>query len=413
MAEGYSWNYVRSESRYRLPGPEHIGWWAAVAMLLSIALHILVFIALRRMEIALSFQQAEELRTRPVDVRQIEVRPMDEPSRPDPENVIKPPKDTASLMEEIDLLAALPKNEEIEIRTDIDQAALALQMKRPSESGQKTEIEMKAPEDLVMETELPDPGQVPVQLRPAEIGQVTVDPGARLEGEDWNKFAEGLIKKGEEGKVNQGVMDGVATLDALLELPSDLLLSKKTMLPSDLLFEFNSAELRESAKVGLMKLALLMDRNPGLYCWIEGHTDLIGSDSYNLELSRKRAESVKNYLVKSLRLEEQRIVTRGFGRAQPLVTSGTAEVQAPNRRVEIRMRKTLPPEESATETPAVPEPPRAVLVRPARPLPVEEAPPAAEPAPAIPVAEPVPEPAIPVAEPVVPQATPRAEVVEE
>ena len=65
------------------------------------------------------------------------------------------------------------------------------------------------------------------------------------------------------------------------------------MLPSDLLFEFNSAELRESAKVGLMKLALLMDRNPNLYCWIEGHTDLVGGDDFNLDLSIRRAEAVQ------------------------------------------------------------------------------------------------------------------------
>ena len=158
-----------------------------------------------------------------------------------------------------------------------------------------------------------------------------------------------------------------------------------------------------------MKLALLIDKNPTLYCWIEGHTDLIGSDESNFKLSERRAEAVKTYLVKSMRMDPERIFTRGFGKTQPLVTEGNVDEQAPNRRVEIRMRKTPPPK-GEIKPPKVkpvdvepePEPPKAVLVKPnLDAIPVEEPePPRAEPVP--PRAEPVP----PRAEPVPPRAEP-------
>ena len=282
---------------------------------------------------------------------------------------------------------------------------------------------VEASSNLEVDTDLPELGRQPEQLKPAEVGQVTVDPGAvQMDDNDLGKFTDDLIKRGANGTVDKGALDGIASLDDLLGLPPNVLLGRKTMLPSDLLFEFNKSELRESAKVGLMKLALLMDRNPNLYCWIEGHTDLVGGDDFNLELSIKRAEAVKSYMVESMRMDASKIITRGFGRYEPLVITGSAEEQSANRRVEIRMRKTPPSEEQMKiaprkapvveevpkPTPAVeqaPPPPKAVLVKPRRALPVEE-----EPAP--PRAEPVVPRAAPVIEPPSLPEVPRAAPVE-
>jgi len=400
MADGYSWSDAREERTYRLPGPEHLGWWAAVAMLVSILLHVAVFFALDRMKIALRFEQARELNTGSIDVRQVEIRPMDDQESVPPEDVIQPPTDTAALLEEVELLAALPKDLEIDIKPDIEQAEYALQMKNPVQEGDPAAVAMDISSGLEVDTDLPELGREPELLKPAEIGQVTVDPGAvQMDDSELGKFTEDLIKRGANGNVEQGALDGITSLDDLLDLPPNILLSKKTMLPSDLLFEFNKAELRESAKIGLMKLALLMDRNPNLYCWIEGHTDLVGGDDFNLDLSIRRAEAVKTYLVESMRMDAARISTRGFGRYEPLVISGTPEEQAANRRVEIRMRKTPPTEEQLkiapkkasvieeAPAPAPPPPPKAVLVKPKRALPVEEepVPPRATPLPEEPV----------------------------
>jgi outer membrane protein OmpA-like peptidoglycan-associated protein len=402
MADGYSWTEIRESGTYRLPGPEHLGWWAAVAMLLSILLHVAVFLALDRMKIALRFEQARELSTGPINVRQVEVRPMEAERAAPPEEVITPPKDASALLEEVDLLNALPKNQEIDIKPDIQEAEYALQMKNPALQGDPAAVAMEAAAGLEVDADLPEFGRQPEALKPAEVGQITVDPGAvQTEDDNLGKFTEDLIKRGAGGKTKEGALDGIASLDDLLALPPNVLLASKTMLPSDLLFEFNSAELRESAKVGLMKLALLMDRNPNLYCWIEGHADLVGGDEFNLDLSTRRAEAVKKYLVESMRMDVSKISTRGFGRYSPLVISGDNEQQAVNRRVEIRMRKTPPTAEQLKIVPkkaAVVEetpPPKAVLVTPRRALPVEE-----RPAPPPPRAQPIPEPPAPRALPV-------------
>lgn len=398
MANGYSWSEARGGGTYRLPGPEHLGWWAAVAMLVSILLHVAVFFALDRMKIALRFEQARELSTGSINVRQVEVRPMEDAEMETPEDIIQPPTDTADLLEEVELLAALPKDQEIDITPEVVEAEYALQMKQPAAEGDPAAAAMELSSALEMDADLPELGREPSVLKPAEIGQVTVDPGAMdMDDGDLGKFTEDLLKRGANGNVEQGALDGIASLDDLLDLPPNILLSKKTMLPSDLLFEFNKAELRESAKVGLMKLALLMDRNAELYCWIEGHTDLVGGDKFNLDLSTRRAEAVKTYLVESLRMDASRIVTRGFGRFEPIITTGTREEQAINRRVEIRMRKEPPTAEQVKIAPkqaTVIEdtpPPKAVLVKPKRALPIEEV----EPMPprATPVPQPAPDPA--------------------
>ena len=441
MPDGYSWSEIRGGGTYRLPGPEHLGWWAAVAMLVSILMHVAVFLMLDRMKIALRFEQAHELSTDTVNVRRVEVRPMEDAQSAPPENVITPPQDAAALLEEVDLLNALPKDVEIDIKPDIQEAEYALQMQNPALAGDPAAVAMEVSSGLEINADLPELGRQPESLKPAEIGQVTVDPGAvPMDDSELGKFTDELIQRGAGGKVEQGALDGIASLDDLLDLPPNILLASKTMLPSDLLFEFNSTDLRESAKVGLMKLALLMDRNPNLFCWIEGHTDLVGGDEFNLNLSIRRAEAVKNYLVESMRMDASKIITRGFGRYQPLVTTGSVEEQAVNRRVEIRMRKSPPtaeqmkiePEKAAVveeapppSPPAAPSPPPVappapVKVQPAKPLPVQEEPPRAlliKPQRALPVEEPpaVPPPAAPplraqpVEEPAAPRAMPVAE----
>jgi outer membrane protein OmpA-like peptidoglycan-associated protein len=362
-----------------------------MAMLVSILLHIGVYFALDRMKIALSFETPPELNTSAIHVHQVEALPIEPDPTASPETRITPPTDAASLLDEVDLLAALPKNREIDIKPEIEQAEYALQMKNPTLQGDPAALAMEVSAALEITPNLPELGRTAEPLKAAEIGQVTVDPGAVPQNDDdLGQFTKNLIKQGARGNVTKGALDGVASLDDLLGLPPNILLAKKTLLPSDLLFEFNSDELRESAKVGLMKLALLIDRNPSLYCWIEGHTDLVGGDDFNLDLSIRRSEAVKHYLIQSLRMDASKISTRGFGRSEPLVTRGTADEQAANRRVEIRMRLSPPPKNSlkiapkkaveVTEIPASkPQiqnepPPKAVLVKPKRARPVEESP---------------------------------------
>ncbi|HYV03779.1 MAG TPA: OmpA family protein [Blastocatellia bacterium] len=105
---------------------------------------------------------------------------------------------------------------------------------------------------------------------------------------------------------------------------------------SDVLFDFNQATLKPGAKEKLSKLAGILLAYPGSYRMeIEGHTDAVGSDEYNLRLSESRAGSVRDYL-NSAGIDSGHIVaTRGMGKRQPVATNDTPEGRQMNRRVEI------------------------------------------------------------------------------
>ncbi len=117
-------------------------------------------------------------------------------------------------------------------------------------------------------------------------------------------------------------------------------------LSADVLFDFDSADLRPEAEVVLRVLAqrLLEDFATGAVR-IEGHTDAVGSDSYNQDLSSRRAESVKQWFVEFGGVDAGRITTSGRGEAEPVVPTqhddGTDDPigRQQNRRVEIVVEK--------------------------------------------------------------------------
>jgi len=89
---GYSWNDTRDGGTYRLPGPEHIGWWAGAAMVVSILLHVVVFVVLDQLEIGLGLAEVKEITTAPMNVEQVEVEPEAPPDKPaPPDEAVVPP----------------------------------------------------------------------------------------------------------------------------------------------------------------------------------------------------------------------------------------------------------------------------------------------------------------------------------
>jgi outer membrane protein OmpA-like peptidoglycan-associated protein len=108
------------------------------------------------------------------------------------------------------------------------------------------------------------------------------------------------------------------------------------LLPTDLLFDYDRAELRPEALDSLRKLGQLILKNPNADFTIEGHTDTFGSPGYNRTLSERRAISVKAWLVSDMQIDPNRIQTRGFGSSRPLApVTGSVDEQRLNRRVEI------------------------------------------------------------------------------
>jgi OOP family OmpA-OmpF porin len=99
-------------------------------------------------------------------------------------------------------------------------------------------------------------------------------------------------------------------------------------------FGYDESEFLPESFPELNKLLLTMRRNPKLQIEIRGHTDSMGPESYNLRLSRRRAQSVRRYLVEH-GVDPDRLLSRGFGLQQPVATNQTAAGRQLNRRVEI------------------------------------------------------------------------------
>ncbi len=102
-------------------------------------------------------------------------------------------------------------------------------------------------------------------------------------------------------------------------------------------FKFDSASLTSEAKSILDRAVSAIRSNPSQNIQIEGHTDSTGSDSYNLDLSQRRAESVVNYLA-SKGVNSSRLNAKGYGESSPVSSNDTAASRAQNRRVEIFAR---------------------------------------------------------------------------
>ena len=123
---------------------------------------------------------------------------------------------------------------------------------------------------------------------------------------------------GDSAGPNKKGAPGFSDLDQLLAQKGPLGSGTKIPMPDDQLFAFDSADLQPSEI--LAKLATLLKRNPKATFTIEGYTDSIGTDEYNLDLSQRRAEAVKQYLAQTLAIDPNRIKTRGYGASKFIVS---------------------------------------------------------------------------------------------
>ncbi|HET7893757.1 MAG TPA: OmpA family protein [Candidatus Sulfotelmatobacter sp.] len=103
---------------------------------------------------------------------------------------------------------------------------------------------------------------------------------------------------------------------------------------SDVLFRSGSFELLPGARERLAKVSGIVLAYPSLHVAIEGHTDSVGGDEYNQELSEHRAQSVRDYFVQQ-GIPSNAIEARGFGKSEPIASNDTPEGRQQNRRVEL------------------------------------------------------------------------------
>lgn len=100
------------------------------------------------------------------------------------------------------------------------------------------------------------------------------------------------------------------------------------------LFEYNKAKLMEISERKLNNVAAALNARPGFTITVEGHTDAIGTEAYNNELSRDRAAAVRDYLI-TQGVASNRIMLKAQGETEPVASNATPEGRANNRRVEL------------------------------------------------------------------------------
>ncbi len=102
-----------------------------------------------------------------------------------------------------------------------------------------------------------------------------------------------------------------------------------------ILFDPDSYVIKGESFKTLKNIGRLLEEDPSLRLSIEGHTDSDGSEEHNLELSRKRAEAVVEYLIRNYGINSSRLESKGWGESKPIDTNDSPEGKANNRRVEL------------------------------------------------------------------------------
>ncbi|MGB3182627.1 MAG: OmpA family protein [Cyclobacteriaceae bacterium] len=134
---------------------------------------------------------------------------------------------------------------------------------------------------------------------------------------------------------DSSVSDAGARLDIYLE---SIVVDAVTRL-SNIFFGFDSDRLESRSIIELKKVIQFLRANPDIFIQIEGHTDSVGDNEYNKQLSSRRAKSVYDYLVEN-EIDAARLKYKGFGAEQPVTSNDTEADREMNRRIEFRITGT-------------------------------------------------------------------------
>jgi outer membrane protein OmpA-like peptidoglycan-associated protein len=108
-------------------------------------------------------------------------------------------------------------------------------------------------------------------------------------------------------------------------------------LPSGILFDVDKAEIKPTAKDSIAKAAEVLVKYPDTYITVEGHTDSTGTTEYNQKLSERRADAVRDQLLRD-GVPASRVSVKGYGESNPVADNSTPEGRQSNRRVQLEIR---------------------------------------------------------------------------
>jgi outer membrane protein OmpA-like peptidoglycan-associated protein len=331
-------------------------WWIMFALILSFVFHGLLFVSFDKISLVLG-GNAQTVPSAKVPERiKIDPRLLQDqkaiqeiPEMIAPEGTKPDIQSFEANLDNFDKAQMIAENQEIDLTPNVKEVTNFLRDDpgdgRTAGSMASEMATLLAPQAL----DVPDLASAMASVRrdvlskPMSEKQMLLDAGALDPGNgdsvDMKLLDE--VKKGGVGSDAAGTrVKGFSNLDDLLGGGGTMGGSTAPILmPTDLLFDYGSDQLAEGARLSLMKLGFLIQKNPNSLFIVEGHTDSFGGEEFNLELSMRRANAVVEWLRASLRLGTDRIQAAGMGKSKPIVsTTGTVEEQGLNRRVEIKVR---------------------------------------------------------------------------
>jgi outer membrane protein OmpA-like peptidoglycan-associated protein len=178
------------------------------------------------------------------------------------------------------------------------------------------------------------------RARAAAVAEATRAEQAKQEAEQARLAAQAEAEKARlaaQAEAERAAM-AKAEADQLMKELSELKAQQTergiVLTIGDVLFATGKADISPDANKSVAKLAEFLKKYPTRNVLIEGHTDSVGSDEYNLALSQRRADSVKDRLVAEA-VDAARIITVGYGEKYPVESNDTKAGKAQNRRVEL------------------------------------------------------------------------------
>lgn len=312
-------SFAEYSSPARVPGTRK---WLVLALIGSLALHVVFFFYAYSKKIDnFAFSNEERLAPPRFVVKQVVIDPktIDEPE----ETRVRLPT-SAPKPQELTIPKEKPEMKDIVLKPSTTEISNPLLQEKPTSTPINWDKVMKS-EDISAGAAEKGVGAIASTLL-ADSTPMPNQPVIKLP-----KSAGG-----DGGDAWEGI-PGRQSLDDALERTGPLPAGGVPIaMPGGALFDYDSADLRGAARDEMQKLAELIRRNPKATFRIEGHTDSIGSRDYNLQLSLRRAEAVKAWLVQALGIQPERVETIGFGPDKLIVTADKSiDEQQPNRRVEI------------------------------------------------------------------------------
>ncbi len=186
---------------------------------------------------------------------------------------------------------------------------------------------------------LPDGKEVGVTYSDPKTGEYEIHlPGGHLYG--FRAEADGHISENQNLDLREFTKDGVLADKNITLAPIEVAVVdvNTTIKLNNIFFDFDKAVLRAESFPELNRIVAMMKEKSTMQVEIAGHTDPIGTEEYNLGLSKRRANAVSNYLIKQ-GIEAARINTVFFGESKPIDTTQTREGNRKNRRVEFKIIK--------------------------------------------------------------------------